>query len=198
MGPIHARDCFSIHIYTVLVGAPPVDLMPSSADDEGARPQKSRLPRRSISRVQFSASSSVMSANGDGTDTMSDMRDGNEEIGSANGRSSKRPSPRPSAGAPEEEEDSKLREFEMSLQSYDWETLQNKFAEAMEERTQAEMALQRETADLLEVGWANPILALSTFYRPSTSSNCHQMFISWSQTTGLRDEDRAYKRYTLV
>ncbi|KZZ93157.1 hypothetical protein AAP_02623 [Ascosphaera apis ARSEF 7405] len=112
-----------------------------------------------------------MSANGDGTDTMSDMRDGNEEIGSANGRSSKRPSPRPSAGAPEEEEDSKLREFEMSLQSYDWETLQNKFAEAMEERTQAEMALQRETADLLE------------------------MFISWSQTTGLRDEDRAYKRF---
>ncbi|KAI5278644.1 hypothetical protein KEM52_004628, partial [Ascosphaera acerosa] len=41
----------------------------------------------------------------------------------------------------------------------------------MEARTQAEMGLQRETADLLE------------------------MFISWSQTTVLRDEERAYKRF---
>ncbi|KAI5289532.1 hypothetical protein KEM54_003711 [Ascosphaera aggregata] len=68
-------------------------------------------------------------------------------------------------------DDQKLKELGLSLRNDDWETLQHRFTEAMEERTQEEMVLQRETADLLE------------------------MFISWSQTTALRDEDRAYKRF---
>ncbi|EEQ88882.2 hypothetical protein RJZ56_004906 [Blastomyces dermatitidis] len=59
----------------------------------------------------------------------------------------------------------------LSLRDCDWEQLQKKFTDAMDERSQAEMVLQRETAELLE------------------------MFIAWSQTTAYRDEDRAYKRF---
>ncbi|KAI5290798.1 hypothetical protein KEM55_008497 [Ascosphaera atra] len=47
--------------------------------------------------------------------------------------------------------DAALKDLELSLQSCDWETLQHKFTEAMEERTQHEIALQRDTADLLDV-----------------------------------------------
>ncbi|EEH17473.1 hypothetical protein PABG_00036 [Paracoccidioides brasiliensis Pb03] len=59
----------------------------------------------------------------------------------------------------------------LSLHDCDWEQLQKKFTDAMDERTQVEMTLHRETAELLE------------------------MFIAWSQTTVSCDEDRAYKRF---
>ncbi|PGG98572.1 hypothetical protein AJ79_08825 [Helicocarpus griseus UAMH5409] len=62
-------------------------------------------------------------------------------------------------------------DFALSLRGCDWDQLQRKFGEAMDQRSQAENALQKETAELLE------------------------MFISWSQTTIFRDEDRAYKRF---
>ncbi|KLJ06941.1 hypothetical protein EMPG_17549 [Blastomyces silverae] len=74
-------------------------------------------------------------------------------------------------------EDGVVDEYEklaLSLRDCDWERLQKKFTDAMDERSQAEMVLQRETAELLEVG---------------------AMFIAWSQTTAYRDEDRAYKRF---
>ncbi|OAX83065.1 hypothetical protein ACJ72_02583 [Emergomyces africanus] len=58
----------------------------------------------------------------------------------------------------------------LSLRDCDWEQLQKKFTDAMDERSQAERVLQKETAEILEI------------------------FISWSQTTAYRDEDRAYKR----
>ncbi|KAI2044014.1 hypothetical protein LOZ39_003478 [Ophidiomyces ophidiicola] len=57
-----------------------------------------------------------------------------------------------------------------SLRNCSWEQLQERFIEAMDERSDMENALQKETADLLEV------------------------FIAWSQTTVFADEDRAYKR----
>ncbi|OJD21754.1 hypothetical protein ACJ73_06904 [Blastomyces percursus] len=71
-------------------------------------------------------------------------------------------------------EDGVVNQYEklaLSLRDCDWEQLQKKFIDAMDERSQAEMVLQRETAELLE------------------------MFIAWSQTTANRDEDRAYKRF---
>lgn len=52
-------------------------------------------------------------------------------------------------------EDKVVDEYEKlaaSLRDYDWEQLQKKFTDAMDERSQAEMALQKETAELLEVG----------------------------------------------
>ncbi|KAI1906548.1 hypothetical protein LOZ12_003730 [Ophidiomyces ophidiicola] len=58
-----------------------------------------------------------------------------------------------------------------SLRNCSWEQLQERFIEAMDERSDMENALQKETADLLEV------------------------FIAWSQTTVFADEDRAYKRF---
>ncbi|KAI5304886.1 hypothetical protein KEM56_005760 [Ascosphaera pollenicola] len=103
-----------------------------------------------------------MSSNGDAAENMSGAQDGVGEKRSGNGTMSNRSSPRFSSGV--YDADPQLKELELSLQSYDWETLQERFAEAMEERTQDEMVLQRETADLLE-------------------------------TTVLRDEDRAYKRF---
>ncbi|KAK2784699.1 hypothetical protein FQN52_008927 [Onygenales sp. PD_12] len=63
-----------------------------------------------------------------------------------------------------------FRELAISLRECDWEELQKRFTDAMNERSQAENALQKETAELLE------------------------MFIAWSQTTIVRDENRAYKR----
>ncbi|KKZ63988.1 hypothetical protein EMCG_01742 [[Emmonsia] crescens] len=67
--------------------------------------------------------------------------------------------------------DDEYEKLAASLRDCDWEQLQKKFTDAMDERSQAEMALQKETAELLE------------------------MFIAWSQTTAYRDEDRAYKRF---
>ncbi|OJD16142.1 hypothetical protein AJ78_03670 [Emergomyces pasteurianus Ep9510] len=70
-------------------------------------------------------------------------------------------------------EDRVVDEYEslaLSLRDCDWEQLQKKFTDAMDERSHAEMALQKETGELLE------------------------MFMAWSQTTAYRDEDRAYKR----
>ncbi|KAG5304893.1 hypothetical protein I7I50_05128 [Histoplasma capsulatum G186AR] len=71
-------------------------------------------------------------------------------------------------------EDGVVDEYEklaLSLRDCDWEQLQKEFADAMDERSQVEMALHKETAELLE------------------------MFTAWSQTTAYRDEDRAYKRF---
>ncbi|PGH18503.1 hypothetical protein AJ80_04473 [Polytolypa hystricis UAMH7299] len=64
-----------------------------------------------------------------------------------------------------------LQELLMSLRSSPWEQLQERFVEEMEERSQVEMALQKDTSDLLD------------------------LFMVWSQTTIFRDEDRAYKRF---
>ncbi|KAL1960782.1 hypothetical protein VTO42DRAFT_6612 [Malbranchea cinnamomea] len=65
----------------------------------------------------------------------------------------------------------KLQELSKEIQNCSWDELQIRFADAMHERSEFESALQKETAELLEV------------------------FIVWSQTTGFHDEDRAYKRF---
>ncbi|EDN02955.1 hypothetical protein I7I51_07995 [Histoplasma capsulatum] len=52
-------------------------------------------------------------------------------------------------------EDGVFDEYEklaLSLRDCDWEQLQKEFANAMDERSQVEMALHKETAELLEVG----------------------------------------------
>ncbi|OJJ88909.1 uncharacterized protein ASPGLDRAFT_116755 [Aspergillus glaucus CBS 516.65] len=56
------------------------------------------------------------------------------------------------------------------LRDSDWEQLEEKYAKAMEEHGKSEEELQAQVAKLLEV------------------------FVAWSQTTVLRDEDRALKR----
>ncbi|KAJ5092217.1 hypothetical protein NUU61_007087 [Penicillium alfredii] len=56
------------------------------------------------------------------------------------------------------------------LEDCDWEQLQEKYADAMEEHGRVEETVRAETAKLLEV------------------------FMAWSQTTVLQDENRAFKR----
>ncbi|KAK2811929.1 hypothetical protein FQN50_001636 [Emmonsiellopsis sp. PD_5] len=51
-----------------------------------------------------------------------------------------------------------FRELAISLRECDWEELQKRFTDAMNERSQAENALQKETAELLEVGIPNLLL----------------------------------------
>ncbi|KAJ5173995.1 uncharacterized protein N7500_001926 [Penicillium coprophilum] len=57
------------------------------------------------------------------------------------------------------------------LEDCDWEQLQGKYADAMEEHSRVEENLRVETAKLLEV------------------------FMAWSQTTVSQDENRALKRF---
>ncbi|EKV04113.1 hypothetical protein PDIG_82220 [Penicillium digitatum PHI26] len=57
------------------------------------------------------------------------------------------------------------------LQDYNWEQLQGKYTDAMEEHGRVEEKLRVETAKLLEV------------------------FMAWSQTTVSQDENRALKRF---
>ncbi|KAJ5972635.1 uncharacterized protein N7479_002553 [Penicillium vulpinum] len=57
------------------------------------------------------------------------------------------------------------------LENCDWEQLQGKYADAMEEHGRVEENLRIETAKLLEV------------------------FMAWSQTTVSQDENRALKRF---
>lgn len=45
-----------------------------------------------------------------------------------------------------------MADLTKNLESCDWEELQEKFTKAMEERTRVENALQKETAELLDVG----------------------------------------------
>lgn len=46
----------------------------------------------------------------------------------------------------------KLQELGQELQNCKWEELQDRFADAMHERAEFESTLQKETAELLEVG----------------------------------------------
>ncbi|KAJ5147700.1 hypothetical protein N7526_001052 [Penicillium atrosanguineum] len=57
------------------------------------------------------------------------------------------------------------------LEEFDWEQLQEKYTDAMNEHSRVEEDLRVETAKLLEV------------------------FTAWSQTTVLQDEQRALKRF---
>ncbi|BCR90831.1 uncharacterized protein ACHE_60717A [Aspergillus chevalieri] len=57
------------------------------------------------------------------------------------------------------------------LRDCDWEQLEEKYAKAMEEHGKSEEELRAQVAKLLEI------------------------FVAWSQTTVLRDEDRALKRF---
>ncbi|KAK2759082.1 hypothetical protein FQN54_003181 [Arachnomyces sp. PD_36] len=66
-----------------------------------------------------------------------------------------------------------MPDLTQNLESCNWEELQERFTKAMAQRTQVENALQKETAELLEI------------------------FTAWSQTTALRDEERAFKRQPL-
>ncbi|KAJ5180389.1 hypothetical protein N7492_003599 [Penicillium capsulatum] len=57
------------------------------------------------------------------------------------------------------------------LEQYDWDQLQEKYADAMDEHSRVEEDLRAETTKLLEA------------------------FSAWSQTTVLQDEQRALKRF---
>ncbi|KAJ5504708.1 hypothetical protein N7463_007582 [Penicillium fimorum] len=64
-----------------------------------------------------------------------------------------------------------VSELTQGLEDCDWEQLQGKYADAMEEHGRVEENLRVETAKLLEV------------------------FMAWSQTTVSQDENRALKRF---
>lgn len=49
-------------------------------------------------------------------------------------------------------ENDAMSDITKNLESYSWEELQEKFTKAMNERTRVEKSLQKETAELLEVG----------------------------------------------
>ncbi|KAJ5985166.1 hypothetical protein N7499_008556 [Penicillium canescens] len=64
-----------------------------------------------------------------------------------------------------------VSQLTQDLEDCDWEQLQNKYSDSMEEHSRVEENLRIETAKLLEV------------------------FMAWSQTTVLQDENRALKRF---
>ncbi|KAJ5753860.1 uncharacterized protein N7511_008013 [Penicillium nucicola] len=64
-----------------------------------------------------------------------------------------------------------VSQLTQGLGDCDWEQLQTKYSDAMEEHSRVEENLRLETAKLLEI------------------------FMAWSQTTVLQDENRALKRF---
>ncbi|KAK4865815.1 hypothetical protein LT330_008908 [Penicillium expansum] len=77
----------------------------------------------------------------------------------------------PLTSAPINDETPLVSGLTQGLEDYNWEQLQSKYADAMEEHSRVEENLRIETAKLLEV------------------------FIAWSQTTVSQDENRALKRF---
>ncbi|RJE21877.1 hypothetical protein PHISCL_05795 [Aspergillus sclerotialis] len=62
-------------------------------------------------------------------------------------------------------------ELAEEIQHYDWDQLFEKYADVMEEHARADELVRNQTAQL------------------------HEAFVSWSQSTALRDETRALKRF---
>lgn len=93
-------------------------------------------------------------------------------------------------------------ETNSALAVLSWNELQSCFSVAMEQRSQAEMLLQQETAEILEVCTFLPIFYIHStrmwYFLSHTDSGKYglgaKIFISWSQTIAAHDEGRAFKR----
>lgn len=81
-----------------------------------------------------------------------------------------------------------MQQLAEDLRDCDWEQLEEKYAKAMEEHGTTEEELRTQTAKLLEV---NDLQFQSQEYFLTALL---QVFVAWSQTTVIRDENRALKR----
>lgn len=92
------------------------------------------------------------------------------------------------SGSSQDEASQDMQQLAEDLRDCDWEQLEEKYAKAMEEHGTTEEELRTQAAKLLEVNYLQ-LQSKNTFLTALL-----QVFVAWSQTTVIRDENRALKR----
>ncbi|KAJ5727108.1 hypothetical protein N7493_004928 [Penicillium malachiteum] len=86
-----------------------------------------------------------------------------------------------------------LARLTQGLEQYDWDKLQEKYTDAMDEHSRVEEDLRAQTTNLLDVSVIPYLLLLGTTSRGLDLIPL-KAFTAWSQTAVLQDEQRALKR----